>query len=95
MKLTRRQREILEGLRRAENDPQCECDLVESAGQVWFGDQRTNHATLLFFLRHCLVGPDDPACGGSTYYHISERGRRALADPDFDPQMELQRAKGQ
>lgn len=90
MKLTARQREILEGLKQAETDPHSECDLVEDGNQVWFGNERTNHATLLVFLRNCLVTPDEFE-GGCTYFDINEWGRKVLHDPDFEPGIELMR----
>jgi len=81
MKLTNRQRQILEML--ASEDPEDGSDeIVELGGEVWVGLERTNHATLLFFLRACLV----KSLGGSLsdVYVISEYGRKALSDPDFD-----------
>jgi len=80
MKLTGRQREILEGL--ASDDG--ELDLVECHGAWWFGLSRTNAATGLFFLRRMLIKPiekwDDAYCS----YEITKWGRRALTEPDFD-----------
>jgi hypothetical protein len=91
MKLTARQREILEGLRKAQNDLTLtdEYDLVESDGEVWFGLTRTNMSTLLFLLRRCLVSSDDYDTMSYKQYDINGWGCRALDDPDFDPEYEL------
>lgn len=89
MKLTKRQREILEGLRLAETDLSCEFDLVESDGEVWFGLERTNQKLLIFLLRNCLVSLQDDSGGGSKYYKINSWGCIALDDPNFDPQQKL------
>ena len=86
MRLTDRQREILQGLRQAQTDPECEHDLVESGGEVWFGLERTSYAPLMFFLRNCLISEED---SGSGRYDINEWGRRVLDDPDFEPEVEL------
>jgi len=95
MRLTNRQRKILEGL--ASDDD--EKDLVQEGRQVWFGDSRTNAQMIFFLLRHVLISQDESS-PGVYRYTINEWGRRALTDPDFDPLGELyrldraQRAKG-
>ena len=86
MKLTKRQRELLERMAAGE-------ELVESGLEVWIGDERTNMQMLLFFLRNVLMSEDAGYSGaGSRYYYINEWGRRVLIEPDFDPQAELARA---
>lgn len=81
MKLTKRQRCLLELM-----DAGHAC--VEDRDAVWIDLERTNIATLLFFLRNCLVkGPNDS--GGTKRYEITEWGVRALVEPDFDPRVEL------
>lgn len=80
MQLTKRRRELLERMAAGE-------ELVECGLEVWIEDERTNASTLLFFLRNVLISEDTGCSGaGSRYYYINERGRRALMDPDFDPQ---------
>ncbi len=86
MKLTRRQREILEGL--ASDDD--EKDLVQDGREVWFGDERTNAQMIFFLLRHVLISQDESS-PGVYRYTINEWGKRALTDPDFDPLGELYR----
>ena len=93
MILSDRQREILEKLRAAKDDPDLDWDLVESGNVVYCGLERTNFGTLLFFLRHCLVSVEDQM-GDSTYYKINEWGCRALDDPEFEPEIELLRLRG-
>lgn len=89
MKLTARQREILEGL--AEDNE--ELDLVESDGEWWFGLSRTNGKTGLFFLRRMLIKLIDNENWSDSYrlYEITEWGRRVLTEPDFDPDIEFLR----
>jgi len=93
--LTKRQREILEGL--ADEDPLK--DLVQEYRQAWFGASRTNAQMIFFLLRHALVSQEETSVGFYNY-EINEWGRRALMDPDFDPLGELykmeraQREKG-
>ena len=89
MKLTKRQREILEGL--ASDDP--EKDLVEDGELVWFGDQRTSTSMVIWLLRHALVSHDD--LGGCNHYEINEWGRRVLVDPSFEPMLEIARLRGE
>lgn len=95
MKLTKRQREILEGL--ASDDD--EKDLIQDGREVWFGDSRTNAQMIFFLLRHVLISQDESS-PGVYRYTINEWGERALTDPNFDPLGELyrldaeQRAKG-
>lgn len=84
MRLTQRQRQLLELMRGGE-------DCIQEGLGVWIGEERTTVATLLFFLRNCLLtGPDDS--GGCDRYELSEWGVRALSQIDFDPQAELQKA---
>jgi hypothetical protein len=90
MKLTKRQRQILEGLRQAEDEASSDFDLVESGNEVWFGCERTNFPTLLFFLKNCLVSiTEDSEHMDSNYYRINGWGCKALDDPDFDPEQTL------
>jgi len=84
MKLTKRQRQILEWLATEDNPEDGSDELVESDGEVWVGAERTNHATLIFFLRHALVKELSVAGYGSTVYVITEYGRKVLVDPDFE-----------
>ena len=83
MKLTKRQREILEGL--ASDDSNL--DLIEDSGVVYFGLERTNVQMVMFLLRHALVSSDN--LGGCTRYEINEWGRHALREPDFEPLLEI------
>ena len=85
MNLTKRQRQILEGLRSDNLD----YDLVESGGEVWFGLERTNYPTLMFLLRNCLVQEHDDSGMDTKYYRITSWGCLALDDPDFDPGQKL------
>jgi len=89
VKLTARQREILEGL--ADDDE--DLDLVETKGEWWFGLNRTNAATGLFFLKNMLIAPVNGEEWDDDYrpYDITSWGRRALKEPDFEPQVELLR----
>lgn len=83
MKLTKRQREILD--RMATGEEFMECGL-----EVWIGDDdRTSHKVLFTFLRNCLVSEDNVQGSDCRYYHVNEWGLRALADPDFEPLREL------
>ena len=86
MKLTNRQREILEGLASDDDD----MDLVQDGRQVWFGDSRTNAQMIVFLLNHVLVSQEETSAGFFSY-EINEWGQRALTDPDFDPLGELYR----
>jgi hypothetical protein len=84
MRLTVRQRQLLELMRSGE-------DCIEERRGVWVGEEQTNVATLLFFLRHCLVSEiENP--GGLRMYEINGWGERALVDESFDPAAELTRA---
>ena len=86
MKLTKRQREILEGL--ASDD--LEKDLVQDGREAWFGDSRTNGNTIMFFLQHVLISQEETSVGFYCY-EINKWGRRALVDPEFEPLAELYR----
>lgn len=73
--LTKRRREILQAL--AGGD-----DLAYSPGGGWWvGNDRTNGATAMWLLRHCLVSEAD---SDSTMerYEINESGQRVLAGED-------------
>lgn len=83
MNLTKRQREILEGLASGDEDK----DFVQDGIYVYFGNDPSSVRTVYFFLRHALIKGDD--LGGMIRYEINEWGRRALSDPDFEPQIEL------
>ena len=85
MRLTARQREILEGLR----DDSSGLDLVEEGLEAWFGDERTSVRTIIFFLRHCLISLESNEGCRCRYYRINEWGCRALDDPSFEPDIEL------
>ena len=96
MKLTKRQREILEGLRYAQDHPLEDDapDLVEEAGQWWFGFEQTNGKLGLFLLRNVLISPVDSEPYESGHgvvrrYEINSWGRRVLDDPDFEPMVEI------
>ena len=95
MKLTSRQREILEGL--ASDDD--EMDLIQDGREAWFGGSRTNGNMIMFFLDRVLISQHETS-PGVYRYEINEWGRRVLRDPDFEPKAELfkldshQRAKG-
>ena len=85
MRLTKRQRQLLELMMTGEE----EC--VEDGGEVWIGEERTNVRTLCFFLRNGLLkGPDES--GGSRVYELNEWGVRAVVEMGFDPQAELRKA---
>lgn len=86
MKLTKRQREILEGL--ADNDSLK--DLVLEYRQAWFGASRTSTQMINFLLRHALVSEKETT-PGVYHYSINEWGRRVLTHPEFDPLSELYR----
>lgn len=88
MRLTRRQREILEGLASDDHD----LDLVEDGNVVYFGLSRTSLVLVNFLLRHALIKGD--SLGGCIHYEINEWGRRVLSDPDFDPALEILRLRG-
>lgn len=83
MKLTKRQREILERLDAGE-----ELDDFRHGGW-WIGDEQTTGRIGFFFLRNVLVHEDTTMGAGHSIYTINEWGRRALREPDFDPQQEL------
>lgn len=91
MRLTRRERQILEGLRRGEDDLEYDGDndLAEGGGEVWFGAQRTNHQLLYSLLRNALISKHEDSGMDTSYYRINGWGRLALKDPDFDPQSRM------
>ncbi len=85
MKLNKRQRQLLELMRDGED-----CVDEREADAVYVGLERTNVQMLMFFLRNCLIkGPDTSDVDNR--YELGEWGRRALDEPDFDPQTELWR----
>lgn len=81
MNLTRRQREVLE--RASEG-----VVLTVNGRSVYVGDMSTSHNMVTFFSAFGLVELVESPCDGLDCYRISDRGFRALNDPNFDPKHE-------
>lgn len=81
MRLTKRQREILQHLADYENDPH-EGNITCDGLECWVGDNRTNWQTVMFFLTHCLISPQNG--GGCEHFGINPSGKAALKDPDYE-----------
>jgi len=68
MKLTKRQRYILERMRDGE-------ELAAEGREVWIGTEKTSPMILVSLLRLCAISPDPLS---HVYYQINETGRKML-----------------
>jgi hypothetical protein len=75
MKLTKGQRTILEALATGR-----ELTHYKDGGGWWLGNHQVNQRTCWSLKRKLLIKADDWG-----YCHITDWGRRALEDPDFEP----------
>ena len=97
MKLTKRQREVLEQLNKPspenpEDEVYPENEITVCGLDVYLGSKRTNHKMVKFLLLNVLISSAGDFCKGDyRIYNINEWGRRALAEPSFDPYAEMER----
>lgn len=101
MKLTARQREILEGLweHHHGDNPDDDHDLIyDKGGGWWFGLEKTSGKTCNWLLAHALIKPvsgENVDWESTVRFEPTGWARKVLDDPDFEPMVEILRLRAQ